>query len=67
MRVLFGDRKKILNKFMTCIRVRPYPEQKIPTEFYVKEHCELLFNKNKILNLKFYILNITVLMKRFNS
>ena len=27
-----GDRDKFLDKFRTCIRARPYPEQKIPTE-----------------------------------
>ena len=52
LRVLFGDREKFLDKFRTCIRARPYPEQNLPTEFYVKEHSKPLFNKNKILNLK---------------
>ena len=53
MRVLFSDRKKFLDKFRTCIRARPYPEQNLPTEFYVKEHyIKALFNKNKILNLR---------------
>ena len=52
LRVLFGDREKFLDKYRTCIRARPYPEQNLPTEFYVKEHSKPLFNKNKILNLK---------------
>ena len=45
-----GDKEKFLDKFRTCIRARPYPEQNLPTEFYVKEHSEPLFIKNKILN-----------------
>ena len=45
MRVLFGDRGKFLDKFRTCIRARPYPEQNLPSEFYVKEHSKPLFNK----------------------
>ena len=44
LRVLFGDREKFLDKFRTCIRARPYPEQNLPTEFYVKEHSKPLFN-----------------------
>ena len=56
LRVLFSNREKFLDKFRTCIRARPYPEQNLPTEFYVKENSKPLFNKNKILNLKnFYL------------
>ena len=52
MRVLFGVKEKFLDKFWTCTRARPYPEQNLPSEFYIKEHSKPLFNKNKILNLK---------------
>ena len=46
MIVLFGDREKFLDKFRTCIRARPYPEQNLrTTEFYIKEHSKPLFNK----------------------
>ena len=45
LRVLFCDKEKFLDKFRTCIRARPYPEQNLPTEFYVKEHSKPLFNK----------------------
>ena len=38
LRVLFGNREIFLDKFRTCIRARPYPEQNLPTEFHVKEH-----------------------------
>ena len=45
LRVLFADREKFINKFRTYIRARSYPEQNLPTEFYVKEHSKPLFNK----------------------
>ena len=58
---------KSLDKFRTCTRARPYPEQNLPSEFYIKEHSKPLFNKNKILNLKnlyFYPDCITILYLR---
>ena len=71
LRVLFGDREKFLDKFRTCIRARPYPEQNLPTEFYVKEHSKPLFNKNKILNLKnlylYHCANETFKILKFRS
>ena len=71
LRVLFGDREKFLDKFRTCIRARPYPEQNLPTEFYVKEHSKPLFNKNKILNLKnlylYHCANETFEILKFRS
>ena len=45
MRVLFGDKEKFLDKFITCTWARPYPEQNLPSEFYVKEHSQPFFNK----------------------
>ena len=52
LRVVFGDKEKYLNKFKTCARVRPYPDQKLGSEFYIKEHAKPLLNKNKILALE---------------
>ena len=49
---MFGDREKYLDKFKTCVRARPFPDQKLPPEFYIKEHTKPLFNKKKILNLR---------------
>ena len=46
-----------LDKFKTCARARPYPDQRLGPEFYIKEHTKPLFNTNKILaleNLYFY-------------
>ena len=57
LRVVFGDREKYLDKFKTCARARPYPDQRLGPEFYIKEHTKPLFNTNKILaleNLYFY-------------
>ena len=73
MRVLFGDREKFLDKYSyrTCTRARPYPEQKLPSEFYIKEQSKPLFNKNNILNLKnlyFYpCANETIKILKFRS
>ena len=44
MRVIFGDRAKYLDKFKTCARVRPLNEQRLLTEFFIKEHSKPLFN-----------------------
>ena len=52
MRVIFGDRAKYLDKFKTCARVRPLNEQRLTTEFFIKEHCKPLFNSHGFLNLK---------------
>ena len=49
LRVLFGGREKLLDKLRTCIRARPYPEQNLPTEFYVKEHSKPLLIKIRYL------------------
>ena len=71
VRVLFGDREKFIDKFKTCVRARPYPEQKLPPEFYIKEHSKPLFNKNQILNLKnlytYHCANETFKIMKFKS
>ena len=57
MRVIFGDREKFLDKFKTCVRARPFSEQKLTAAFYIKEHTKPLYIKHKILtvqNLYFY-------------
>ena len=52
MRVIFGDRAKYLDKFKTCARVGPLNEQRLLTEFFIKEHSKPLFNSHCFLNLK---------------
>ena len=49
MRVIFGDKEKYLDKFKTCVRARPFTEQKLTSEFFIKEHSKPLFNKHKIM------------------
>ena len=51
IRVIFGDREKYIDKFKTCVRARPFSEQKLTTAFFIKEHTKPLFNKHKLLNL----------------
>ena len=52
IRVLFGDREKYIDKFKTCVRARPFSEQKLASAFFIKEHTKPLFNKHKIMNLQ---------------
>ena len=52
MRVIFGDRIKYLDKFKTCVRARPFSEQKLTSEFFIKEHSKPLFNSHGFLNLQ---------------
>ena len=63
--------EKFLDKYRTCTRARPYPEQKLPSEFYIKEHSKPLFNKNNILNLKnlyfYHCANETFKILKFRS
>ena len=57
IRVIFGDREKYIDKFRTCVRARPFSEQKLTSAFFIKEHTKPLFNKHKIMtlqNLYFY-------------
>ena len=71
IRVLFGDREKYNEKFRTCVRTRPYLEQKLPPEFYIKERSKPLFNKTAILNLKnlyvYHCANETFKMLKFRN
>ena len=50
---LFKAQKKVkyLDKFKTCALVRPLNEQRLTTEFVIKEHSKPLFNSH-FLNLK---------------
>ncbi len=68
---MFGDREKYLDKFKTCVRTRPFPDQALPPEFYIKEHTKPLFNKNKILVLKnlyfYHSVNETFKILKFRS
>ena len=34
IRVLFGDREKYIDKFKTCVRERPFSEQKLTSAFF---------------------------------
>ena len=71
IRVLFGNREKYLDKFKTCVRARPYQEQRLPPEFYTKEPSKPLFNNNEILNLKhlyfYHCANETFKILKFRS
>ena len=49
LRILYGDTKAYIEKFKTCVRVRPFGNQKLGEEFYMKEHTKPLFEKHKIL------------------
>ena len=57
IRVVFGYKEQFLDKFRTCAKARPYPDQKLGQEFFNKEHTKPLFIANHILtlqNLNFY-------------
>ena len=57
IRVVFGNKEQFLDKFRTCAKARPYPDQKLGQEFFNKEHTKPLFISNHILtlqNLNFY-------------
>ena len=52
-----GNKEQFLDKFGTCAKARPYPDQKLAQEFFIKEHTKQLFIANHILtlqNLNFY-------------
>ena len=49
IRVLFGDRQAYLEKLATCVRTRAYSEQKLGTEFYIRESSKPLFSKLGVL------------------
>ena len=52
IRILFGDADAFKNKFMTCARTRPIPDQILGSSFYTKEHTKPLFKKQKILTVQ---------------
>ena len=57
IRVVFGNKEQFLDKFRTCAKARPYPDQKLGQEFFNKEHTKPLFIASHILtlqNLNFY-------------
>ena len=49
IRILFGDLKKYNDKFCTCARTRPFDNQILGNDFYIKESSKLLFNQQKLL------------------
>ena len=58
LRIIFGDRKKYLDKFCTAARTRKYGSQILGASFYSKECTKPLFTANEILtvhNLYTYI------------
>ena len=51
VRVLFGDKQAYLDKFRTCARSRPFPNQ-LDKSFFELEHTKPLFKKHSILALR---------------
>ena len=50
IRILYGDKDRFLEKFMTCARCRPFDQkQNLMADLYVKEHTKPLFKKHKIM------------------
>ena len=45
------DKEAYLDKFKTCTRTRPYKEQVLGPEFYVREHTKPLFTSNNIMTI----------------
>ena len=52
LRILYGDREKYDEKFETAARCRPYPNQLLDSNFYIKEHTKPIFNKFEILTIQ---------------
>ncbi len=48
---MFGDKTAYLNKFMTCVRARPFGNQELGAEFFEREHSKPLFKKLNILSI----------------
>ena len=40
-----------MDKFRTCARVRPFGNQSLKSEFYMKEHTKPIFNNEKLLTI----------------
>ena len=53
IRVVFGNKEPFLDKFRTCVKARPYQDQKLGQEFFNKEHIKPLFIAKHILTLQF--------------
>ena len=51
IRVVFGNKEQFLDKFRTCAKARPYPDQKLGQEFFNKEHANHILT---LQNLNFY-------------
>lgn len=49
LRIMFGDVDAFKDKFNTCARSRPYPDQKLGRDFYMREPSKPIFNKTEIL------------------
>ena len=46
---MFGDKAAYLEKFKTCVRMRPFDNQKLGSDnFYIKEHTKPIFNSQTI-------------------
>ena len=50
LRILFGDKDAYLDKFKTCARSRPFGNQKLGTEFYIRENSKPLFTEHKLMS-----------------
>ena len=51
IRILFGNKDAYLEKYKTCVRTRPFHDQKLNTDFYVKERTKPIFKDNSILTI----------------
>ena len=51
IRIMFGNKEAFLNKFKTCARIRPFNDQQLGHEFFVKEHTKPLYNRHGIMNI----------------
>ena len=49
LRILFGNLEQFMDKFNTCARARPFGDQILSSQFYMREHTKPIFNSNKIL------------------
>ena len=49
LRILFGNLEQLMDKFNTCARARPFGDQILSSQFYMREHTKPIFNSNKIL------------------
>ena len=52
IRIIFGDTDAYKDKFRTCARSRPFGEQTLGAQFYMKEHTKPLFDRHNILTIQ---------------